>query len=107
MKYTVTSMLTGTQSAKPHTPAEEANTLFAQLLKQVPGVVRVESSGGETSGEQAFQVYVRPSDLDAEYGVYQAECDVYHKHPEARLDVVVLKQLEPPEEPQGGTSASR
>ena len=100
-------MLTGPRTGVQHSRAEEANTLFAQLVKKVPGVVRIESSGGETVGEQAFRVYVRPGDLDAEYGVYQTECDVYHQHPEARLDVVVLKQLEPPEEPQEGTSASR
>lgn len=81
--------------------------MFAQLVTNVPGVLRVESSEDETTGEPAFRVYVHPGDLDAEYGVYETECAVYNQHPEARLDVVVLKQIDAPEETPGGSSLSR
>jgi hypothetical protein len=107
MEDSVTSMLAGTRTGSQCTPVDEANTLFAELVKKVPGVLRVESSEGEAIGRPAFRVYVRPGAIDAEYEVYQVECDVYHRHPESRLDVVVLKQLDLPEKPHASSSTSR
>ena len=80
------------RTAPEETIAAKANTLFEQLVRQVPGVVHVEAFGGEAAGEQSFRVYVGDDDLDAESGVYQAKGRVYDQYPEAALDVEVLEQ---------------
>ena len=59
-------------------------------------MVQVETFGGQAIGEQSFRVYVRDSDLDAEYGVYQVQGEIYDQFPEARLTVELLEQSDIP-----------
>jgi len=74
------------------TPAAQANSLFLQLVNNVPGVVHVEPFAGAAVGEQSLRVYVRAGDPDAERAVYQAKGHVYDRYPEAGLDVEVLEE---------------
>jgi hypothetical protein len=106
-RYGVDPILTGTLTAVNQTVAEKANTLFAQLVKNVPGVVHVEPFGGEVIGEQSFRVYVRDGDLDAETGVYQAKGQVYDRYPNAALCVEVLEQSDLPASSDSGRAVAR
>ncbi len=67
------------------TETERANRMFKEEVARLPGIVRVETLGGETIGEQWFQVYIRPGDLQAEYSVYDLRGKVYDCYPTARL----------------------
>jgi hypothetical protein len=89
------------------TPAEQANTLFLELVRNLPGVVHVETFGTEAVGEQSFRVYVHDGDLTAERAVYLAKGSVYDSYPEAALDVEVLEESDLPRADADGGSASR
>lgn len=85
------------RTAAEETLAAQANGLFLQLVKNVPGVVRVEPLGGTTVGEQSFRVYVRDSDAEAERAVYETKGRVYDRYPDAGLDVEVLEESDLPQ----------
>jgi hypothetical protein len=88
------------------TETEKANHLFLEKVRGIPGVVHVEPFGGKTIGGQALRAYVRDGDLDAEYAVYEAQREVYHHHPDARLRVDVLEESDIPGNPPGVSTTS-
>jgi hypothetical protein len=83
-------------TAPKETARERASRLFLARVRDVPGVVLVETFGGETLGEQSVRVYVRDGDLDAEYGVYRVQGEVYDEVPEARLGLELLEESDIP-----------
>jgi hypothetical protein len=85
------------RTAAEDTLAVQANDLFLQLIKIVPGVVHVEPFGGVVAGEQSFRVYVRDGDPEAERAVYQTKGAVYDRYPDAGLDVEVLEESDLPQ----------
>jgi hypothetical protein len=82
------------------TEIREANCLFFEQAQQLPGILRVEPCRGETLGDQAFRVYFRENDLDAEYSIYQLKGKIYDRYPLARLDVTVFEAVDTPPECQ-------
>ena len=90
------------RTAVEETLAAQANSLFLQLVKNVPGVVHFEPFGGVAIGEQSFRVYVRDGDLAAERAVSQAKGSVYDRYPEAGLDVEVLEESDLPQASRAG-----
>jgi hypothetical protein len=74
------------------TDAEKAGREFLQQVEGLAGVLRVEQDSESPIAAPAFRVYVRRDDPEAEYRVYGVECDIYHRYPEARLEVLVLKR---------------
>jgi hypothetical protein len=78
------------------TARERANRLFRTRVKELPGVVLVETFGREPLGEQLIRVYVRDGDLDAEYRVYRVQGEVYDEVPEARLALELLEESDIP-----------
>ena len=77
------------------TDVEKAGREFLQRVGSLAGVLRVEQDSDSAIAEPSFRVYVRRDDPEAEYKVYQVECDIYHRYPEARLEVLVLKRPAP------------
>src|SRR3954449_3071832 len=75
--------------------AENASREFLQRVGSLAGVLRVEQDSDSPVAEPSFRVYVRRDDPEAEYEVYEVECDIYHRYPEARLDVLVFKRPAP------------
>jgi hypothetical protein len=97
--------LTPSDDIDAATQIREANRLFFEQAQQLPGILRVEPRGGSIIGEQAFWVYFRENDLDAEYSTYQLKGKIYDLYPRARLDVSVFEDTHSPEhsEAQGAT----
>jgi hypothetical protein len=87
------------------TATERAQRLFLWRAQAIPGVVLVEPLRDQTIGEQAYRVYVRDGDLDAEYDVYRVQGEVYDEVPEARLAVELLEESDLPM--RGSNAANR
>jgi hypothetical protein len=77
------------------TDAEKARREFLQRVGSLDGVLRIELDSDSPIAEPSFRVYVRSDDPEAEYRVYDVECDIRRRYTEARLDVLVLKRPAP------------
>src|SRR4051794_8366318 len=71
---------------------EEANQLFLERAKLLPGVLRVEQRENRISGDRSFRVSVRHGDRDSQYAVYGLEAEIYQLYPRTYLDVLVLAE---------------
>jgi hypothetical protein len=85
----------------PTIGADAVDQLFAEEVRRLPGVLRVEHCGqerGNAGGAAAptFHIYVRPGDREAEYAIYELQGQVYDRFPEAYLEVVVLDAIGAP-----------
>lgn len=71
------------------TQTELANAEFLQRVVEIPGVLRVLTTGGRTLSEQSVIVFVPALRTPIAHEVYKIEADIYRKYPTARFEVDV------------------
>jgi len=71
------------------TQTELANAEFLQRVVEIPGVLRVLTTGGRTLPEQSIMVFVPALRTPIAHQVYDIEADIYRKYPDARFEVDV------------------
>jgi hypothetical protein len=75
------------EPAETQSNLAQAKRFFLGEVVRIPGVVEVVASGGDTLAGQAFTVYIRPGDLQAERSVYELEGRTYDRFEDGLLEV--------------------
>ena len=79
------------------TPTEGAPQLFAEQVRQLPGVLRVERFDDDLTDRKSFRVSIRKGDRETRYAVYRLEADMYVRFEGANLDIRVVEEADVPQ----------
>ena len=72
------------------TQTEQANELFLDEVRQIPGVLIAKPYGGRTLAEQSIAVVVPALRTPTSRQVFELEGETLRSFPEARLEVRVI-----------------